>query len=138
MKFRTLAQVAVIFAALFFLLVARHQGPWKLHQFIGLAILLPSFLLWGLARYQLGEAFSVQAKATRLVTHGLYSKIRSPIYLFGSLAMAGIFVYVGMPYLFLLFVLLVPMQVARARREESVLRQAFPQEYAAYKLQTWF
>ncbi len=138
MKLKTLAQVAAIFGALFLLLVARHQGEWQRHQLIGLAILLPSLLLWALARYQLGEAFSVRAKATRLVTHGLYAKIRNPVYLFGSLAVAGVFVYVGWPYLFLLFVLMGPMQVVRARKEELVLREAFPEEYPAYKRRTWF
>jgi protein-S-isoprenylcysteine O-methyltransferase Ste14 len=32
----------------------------------------------------------------------------------------------------------VPVQVARARKEEQVLHQAFGEEYERYKAGTWF
>jgi len=38
--------------------------------------------LMALARIQLGKAFSVAPKATTLVTHGLYSKIPHPLFVF--------------------------------------------------------
>ena len=138
MKHKTLALIAVMFLALCFLLLGGHQGPWTRHQIAGLAIMLPSFGLWGLARYQLGEAFAVRARAATLVTHGLYSKIRNPVYLFGGLFLAGLVVFLGEPYLFLLFLVMVPVQVARARKEAQVLREAFPEAYPAYCRRTWF
>ena len=45
-----------------------------------------------LARHQLGDSFAVRAEAKKLVTHGIYSKIRNPIYIFGGLAFVGEFV----------------------------------------------
>ena len=59
-----------------------------------------------LARVQLGRAFSVQAKATTLVTTGLYSRIRNPIYVFGALMVAGIIIFTGSYWLLLFLVVL--------------------------------
>ncbi|MFI5118112.1 MAG: methyltransferase, partial [Terriglobales bacterium] len=65
------------------------------HHWIGAAISVPALVWWMLARYQLGESFAVRAEAKKLVTHGLYSKIRNPIYIFGGLAFLGEFVALG-------------------------------------------
>jgi protein-S-isoprenylcysteine O-methyltransferase Ste14 len=43
-----------------------------------------------------------------------------------------------MPLLLLLFVILIPIQVARARAEEKVLEEKFGAEYADYKRSTLF
>jgi Phospholipid methyltransferase len=43
----------------------------------------------GLARYQLGRSFSVKTEAHELVTAGLYSKIRNPIYVLGMVMITG-------------------------------------------------
>ena len=86
-----LAVVVVIFA-----FVAWEQ-PWTAPHIFGVAIFIPSFVLFVLARIQLGRAFSVQAKATTLVTTGLYSRIRNPIYVFGGLMIAGIIIWVADP-----------------------------------------
>jgi protein-S-isoprenylcysteine O-methyltransferase Ste14 len=90
------------------------------------------------ARVQLGASFSVRAKATKLVTTGVYSRIRNPIYVFGELFLLGLSLVLGNWLLLLVGAALVPMQVARARREEQVLREAFGEEYVRYKAGTWF
>jgi hypothetical protein len=77
---------------------------------------LPSLALLVLARIQLDGSFSVRPKAQALVTHGLYSRIRNPIYLFGALAIAGIFLYMNQPLYLWLFVVLIPLQIYRARQ----------------------
>jgi len=137
-KTKTLIFLEAIFPVLYILLVWRHEGVWGAHQLVGLAIVLPSFLLWGLARLQLGESFSIRPQAKALVTHGLYSKIRNPIYLFGSLMVAGLFVYSGNPWFFLLFLVLIPVQVIRLRKESQVLEETFGDSYRSYKRHTWF
>ena len=136
-KTKTLLLIAAIFVALFILLVWQHEGIWKIHQLIGLAIMVPSFLLWGLARLQLGESFSIRPQAKALVTRGLYSRIRNPVYLFGGLMSAGLFTFYGNPYLFLIFLILVPLQVIRLHKESQVLEDTFGETYRAYKRQTW-
>jgi len=87
---------------------------------------------------QLGSAFSVEAKASKLVRTGLYSRIRNPIYVFGGLLIVGLLLLAGRPVLLLLLLVLVPLQVVRVRREEQVLSEKFGAEYEEYKRETWF
>ena len=74
-----------------------------------------------------------------MVTTGLYSKFRHPIYFFGELAFAGLFLAWGelIPAL-AFFVLTCPTQIVRSRKEEAVLEKAFGEEYRQYKASTWF
>jgi protein-S-isoprenylcysteine O-methyltransferase Ste14 len=131
-----LAVTAVALAALTVFIV-RGDRPWTPARIAGMAIALPSLVLFVTARLQLGSSFSIQAKAQKLVTTGVYARIRNPIYLFGGLLLAGLFLYFQ-PYLLLLFVVLVPMQILRARKEEQVLAAKFGEEYQRYKARTWF
>ena len=112
--------------------------PRTLWQIIGLSIAVPSLFLLVLARIQLGRAFSIQARASTLVTTGLYSRIRNPIYVFGGLVIAGIIIWTGRPILLLFLVALIPIQIVRARKESKVLEQKFGAEYAEYTRRTWF
>lgn len=134
-NYGSLALIAVV--ALIFV---RHafELPWTVPRIAGFAIAVPSFLLLGLARVQLGSAFSVRARASDLVTTGLYSRIRNPIYLFGGLTFVGIIVWANQPWLLLLFVVLIPLQVYRSRSEERVLEEKFGAAYLDYKRRTWF
>ncbi len=120
-------------------LVLRFWGPpWTALRIAGLTIVIPCFLLLALARIQLGRAFSVQAKASTLVTTGLYSRIRNPIYVFGGLAVAGFMLWINQPRMLLFFVVLIPMQLWRSRVEERVLTEKFGAQYLEYKKKTWF
>lgn len=99
--------------------------------FVGLAGVIAS-------RYTLGRSFSVKAKATELVTGGLYSRIRNPIYVSGVIFLVGIAIMLRKPPLLLIFVVLIPMQILRARREAAVLEAEFGDAYRTYRQQTWF
>jgi len=119
-------------------------GVWVAHEpltpmrIAGLAIAAPCAVLLVVARMQLGGSFSIEAKATKLVTTGLYSRIRNPIYVFGGLLLAGLGLLAGKPLLLLAFLVLIPVQLVRSRREEQVLAEKFGAEYAEYKRRTWF
>lgn len=117
-----------------------HYGsiPWTPTRIAGLVIGLPSLALLVLARIELGSSFSVRPKAQTLVTHGLYSRIRNPIYVFGGLLIAGIFLYINKPRALWLFVALIPLQIYRARQEGKILEARFGDEYRQYKSRTWF
>ena len=78
--------------------------PWTPNRIVGLSIAVPALVLLVVARLQLGRAFSVQAKASTLVTTGLYSRIRNPIYVFGMPSSSGIIIWIGSPWLLLIFV----------------------------------
>ncbi|MGA3162536.1 MAG: isoprenylcysteine carboxylmethyltransferase family protein [Terracidiphilus sp.] len=133
-----LVTLALVVVFLPFIVLQFWGLPWTAPRIAGLAIAIPCFLLLVLARVQLGKAFSVQAKASTLVTTGLYSRIRNPIYVFGGLAIAGLFLWINQPWLLLLFVVLIPMQVWRSRVEARVLTEKFGAQYLEYKRQTWF
>jgi protein-S-isoprenylcysteine O-methyltransferase Ste14 len=83
-------------------------------------------------------AFSVRAKATSLVTTGLYSRIRNPIYLFGGLVVAGVIIWTNKVWLLLIFAFLVPLQIYRSRKEAQALEEKFGVSYLEYKQKTWF
>jgi protein-S-isoprenylcysteine O-methyltransferase Ste14 len=106
-------------------------------QTLGVCLMIAGFPPWLLAHIQLGESFAVSAQARTLVTHGLYSKIRNPIYVFGSVGLAGAFLFVGRPALLLVFVVLIPLQVVRTRSEARVLEEKFGDQYRDYRRRTW-
>jgi protein-S-isoprenylcysteine O-methyltransferase Ste14 len=133
-----LATQAVVVVALAIIVGCYWGLPWTPLRIAGLAIAIPSFLLFALARVQLGRAFSVQAKATTLVTTGLYSRIRTPIYFFSAPMIAGVFLWANHPWWLLIFVVVIPLQVVRSRKEEQVLTEKFGTAYLEYKLRTWF
>jgi protein-S-isoprenylcysteine O-methyltransferase Ste14 len=112
--------------------------PWTPMRIVGAALAIPSFALWFVARVQLGKSFSITPQAKELVTHGLYSKIRNPVYLFGSFLIASIFLYIGKPELLWLFAGVIPVQFIRIKKEEKVLQEKFGETYLKYKKSTWF
>ncbi len=112
--------------------------PWNAARVLGIALLFPSLILWATARIQLGGSFSVRPQAKGLVTHGLYSKVRNPIYSFGSLAILGLILYTGKLRYLWVFAFLVPLQLFRIRKEEKVLQEKFGDAYLEYKRKTWF
>ena len=113
-------------------------GPHGLARIIGLLLGLIGLAGVILSRYTLGRSFSIVPKATALVTSGIYSRIRNPIYVSGELFLAGVALILWKPALLLIMLVLVPVQVLRARREAAVLEVKFGGEYRAYRKRTWF
>ena len=133
-----LITLAVVIVALGLGIAEVWHQAWTPMRIAGAVIALPSFALLILARLQLGGSFSVRAKAQALVTHGLYSRIRNPIYVFGGLAIVGIFLFLGVPKYLWVFAVVIPLQIYRVRNEEQVLAAKFGDEYRTYKARTWF
>jgi protein-S-isoprenylcysteine O-methyltransferase Ste14 len=131
----TLAAIA-LFVAIFARQASGFQ--WTPNRIIGTAIAAPALLLLILARLELGRAFRVRARATSLVTSGLYARIRNPIYVFGSFLILGAVIFTGRPWLLLILVVLIPLQIYRSLNEAKVLEEKFGTEYLAYKQKTWF
>jgi protein-S-isoprenylcysteine O-methyltransferase Ste14 len=139
--------------------VRRSVGPWP--RFAALAgllllytlMLLPrapadarwdaaalAFLLVGqffciVSLLQLARSFSVMPEARRLVTAGLYARIRHPLYLAEAVATLGVLLQFRSLEAAALIVLQFAIQLWRMREEEKVLQAAFP-EYAAYRSRT--
>jgi protein-S-isoprenylcysteine O-methyltransferase Ste14 len=113
-------------------------GEWNAARWIGLLIAIPATALLIVARSQLGKSFSLTPQARELVTLGVYSKIRNPIYVFSGLLVLGFALALQKPALFVIFALLVPVQIARARQEAKVLEEKFGDAYREYRKKTWF
>ena len=138
MKLNIGSLVVVMLAAVFLFVRYGWGQTWTPWRIVGLAIAVPALFLFVLARIQLGRAFSVRAKATALVTTGIYARIRNPIYVFGGSMIAGVIIWVHRPWWLLIFVLLIPLQIIRVRKEEQVLESKFGDAYLEYKRKTWF
>jgi protein-S-isoprenylcysteine O-methyltransferase Ste14 len=106
--------------------------------FMALVLSVVCAVLWVVARWQLGAAFSVQAEAHHLVVTGLYAKIRHPIYVFGTGAFLLVLLALQGWTALAIWAILIPVQVIRAGREDRVLAEAFGAEYASYRRSTWF
>jgi len=130
------AEIVVGFALLS--VIPLWPGEWNLARGIGLLIAIPAMAFLITARNQLGRSFSVTPQARELVTHGLYSRIRNPIYVFSGLVMLGIVIALHKPFMFVILAVLVPIQVVRARAEARVLEAKFGEAYREYRKRTWF
>lgn len=130
--------ILVVGVAWIFALRQALIGAWTISQIVGMAVAVPAFCLWALARLQLGKSFSISAQAKGLVTHGLYSKIQNPVYVFGGIFIAAVIVFIGRPLWLLVFLVLIPMQVMRIRAERRVLEEKFGDAYREYRKHTWF
>jgi protein-S-isoprenylcysteine O-methyltransferase Ste14 len=113
-------------------------GPRGAARWVGLFVALTGLAGVMVARYTLGRSFSIRAKATALVTNGIYSRVRNPIYVSGMFFIIGAALMLWKPYVLLFLVVIVPMQIIRARREARVLEDKFGEEYRAYRKRTWF
>lgn len=119
-------------------LICHVGGPWNAVRLTGLALTSTAAVFLLTARYQLGKSFSVSAQARQLVTRGIYSRIRNPIYVFSTVMILGLVIAYQNPVFLLIPAALVILQVTRARREARVLEDAFGEEYREYRKRTWF
>ena len=125
--------IYLVFLA-FAVVVGQHVLLW----YVGIGVSLIMVPFWFAARWQLGASFSVRPDARELVTSGLYSKFRHPVYVFGGMAWFGaLLVLLGWRAI-VIWLIVAVIEVIRARREERVLVEAFGPEYEAYRSTTWF
>src|SRR5277367_6044025 len=112
--------------------------PWTALRIAGLIVMTIALILLTVSRIQLGNSFSLTPQAKKLVTHGIYSRIRNPIYFFGTFVFTGLFLFLDRPWLLLLVVPVLVLQITRARAEARVLEEHFGDEYRRYRAATWF
>ncbi len=124
--------------ALFFFVPVLRDEPWTPLRIAGVIVAVVGFALVVTARLQLGKSFSVTPQARGLVTHGLYSRIRNPMYVFVDVTVLGLIFAVRLPWLLLLLMLWAIAQTRQAGRESKVLYEKFGQTYLDYRNRTWF
>lgn len=136
-KFNLVRTLQLGAAIVIVLVIIFYTAPWNAWRTIGLIIALPSLILLFVARFQLGRSFAVTPQAKVLVTHGLYSRIRNPMYVFAFLLVTGFLIALQKVYLFPLLAVLLVVQLVRVRQESRVLEAKFGDEYREYRKRTW-
>ena len=131
-----IVQLAV--TLLFIAWMVLRPGQWNAARWTGLMIALPAAVTLLVTRFQLGKSFSVMPQARELVTHGIFSKIRNPIYIFGAIFVLGFLVSLQIRYSYVVLVIGIPLQMVRAHQEAKVLEQKFGDAYREYRKSTWF
>ena len=130
--------VPVVVLLLYLFVPGLRERPWTALRIAGGVLAVAGYGLFITARLQLGKSFSVTAQAKELVTHGLYSRIRDPIYVFVGLMWFGVILALHLYWLFVPFSVLLVVQVIRVGREAKVMEERFGQAYVDYRKQTWF
>lgn len=137
LNYLTLIIIVIAFPA--FVIQRFMKGfPVTVYTYIGLALMIPSFILLIIARLQLGSSFSVEAQANKLVTTGLYRRFRHPIYYFGIVLLLGTGLFLQNRLIFIACCAVIFMQLQRIRSEEKILKEKFGDEYDQYRKNTWF
>jgi len=132
----SIVQIAVVCVLLWFVFSLRQ--PWDWQRELGTALFLIGIAGIGAARFQLGRSFAIRPEAHQLVTQGVYSKIRNPIYVFGTILISGFVLVIHRPTGWLIVIAVIVLQTVRAHREARVLEAAFGEAYREYRRKTWF
>ena len=126
-----LAGVLLLYA----LLLLPRAAPEPLWDGASLALVLAGSGLCSIALLQLGRSLSVMPEARRLVTAGLYARIRHPLYLAEAIAALGALLQYRSGAALALVAVQFGVQLWRMQEEEKVLLAAFP-DYAPYRART--
>ena len=121
-----------------FLFIYFWHEPWSRMRWIGAGMIVAGFAFWTVAHVQLGASFSASAQARNLLRTGFIRGFGIRFMCLGRLASPGVFLFLHMLVLLLVFLALIPMQIFRARNEARVLENAFGDEYREYRKKTWF
>jgi protein-S-isoprenylcysteine O-methyltransferase Ste14 len=126
----------VFFVGVYIYCLLHPRHGWQ--YITGMIVATAGYVLWIVARLQLGKSFTARVEARELVTTGLYSKFRNPIYFFstmGIFAMCLAMRWYGPGVGFVVFSSI--FQWARARKEAEILEAKFGDAYRQYRARTW-
>lgn len=118
--------------------IQRITGHSAIVGWSGAALCVLGFGLAFFARWHLGRNWGMPGSRKaepQLIKSGPYARIRHPIYSGLILAMIGSAMGFNVAWA-LLLVFLGPYFVLSARREEALMLQLFPEQYAAYRART--
>ena len=107
--------------------------------YAGLSIGAVGVLLWAAAMWTLGSSLAVLPGTDHLVTKGVYRVFRHPVYIGIVLTLSGLFVACGsVPCLVYVGVVVIPLNIIRARAEEKALLEQLGPPYQQYRDSTLF
>jgi protein-S-isoprenylcysteine O-methyltransferase Ste14 len=120
---------------LYALLLFQRAAPDAFLDSASLALLVAGYFIAAVALSQLGRSFSVMPEARRLVTAGIYSRVRHPLYLAEGVATLGVLLQYRSVGALLLVAAQLAVQLLRMNEEEKVLEAQFS-EYGEYRQRT--
>ncbi len=107
--------------------------------YAGLSVGAVGVILWVLAMLTLGPSLAVLPGTDRLVTRGVYRYLRHPVYVGIVLTLSGLFLACGSAIcLAYVLVVVIPLNIFRAKTEEQVLREQLGEAYQHYRNTTLF
>ena len=102
--------------------------------YAGLSVGAVGVLLWMVAMWSLGSSLAVLPGTDQLITKGVYQVFRHPVYIGIVLTLTGLFVACGsLPCLVYVGVVVIPLNIFRAKAEEEVLLEQLGAVYKNYK-----
>jgi len=105
---------------------------------IGIIIITIGFAIWILAKIEI-EKVKVEIVPDKLITTGIYSKIRHPLYLGVKIMAIGIaLLFQSFTGLIFILLLLFPYHFYRIKREDVALAKKFGSKYLDYRKKTLF
>jgi len=113
----------------------------SLNYFSGLLFASTGNIIWWLGKLRLGDAFYdvlEKPNAKRLITTGVYSKIRHPIYLGMILVTIGWALLFNFSIMYLLTVGFVVFLLIKMHIEDKFLSRKFRQKWQNYRKNSWF
>ncbi len=119
----------------YLMLLGTRAGPNILWDGLSTAMLLTGNIMAIVTVVALGRSLSIMPEARRLVTGGLYRRIRHPLYFAEEVAIIGVYLQFRSWEATLIVIVHFYFQIRRMAWEEEILGRAFP-EYGEYKLGT--
>ena len=136
-KFKgSISDILIVLALTYLAFVSNRK--FDSQDLVGCALIIVSIATWLVARYQLGESFSILPQSKSLITSGIYSKIRHPLYICSIVATFGLCLMYKAVWVYIVWLLLIVLQIFRATKEEKILENKFGNEFLNYKRSTWF
>jgi protein-S-isoprenylcysteine O-methyltransferase Ste14 len=130
-RIAALAGLTMLYALLLF----PRAAPDVAWDTASLILLLAGHFVCAVALTQLGRSFSVMPEARHLVTSGIYSRIRHPLYFAEGVATLGVLLQYRSLGAALLVAAQFAVQLWRMHEEEKVLEAEFP-NHADYRRRT--
>jgi len=137
---RRLTSIAAISTALLF------YTAWKgaviavnALNVIGIAIALTGSFMWMWAAATLGKYLTIETepKSPKLITQGPFSIVRHPIYFAATIFFIGVAIISREPRTVILLIVIVLVEIEKARREETELAKRFP-DFEEYRRRVGF
>jgi protein-S-isoprenylcysteine O-methyltransferase Ste14 len=131
-------KITALLGTLFtFLLLLTPRSPADaLWDSLSTVLILVGTTMAIVAVMDLGRCMSIMPEARKLVTGGLYGRIRHPLYLAEEISVLGLCLQFRTWQAAPILIVHLFLQIRRMDWEEGILAQAFP-SYAQYKLRTY-